>query len=162
MVLLVLAGIWAAVLVPPVLRARAEGRAVDSIGSFRRQLRVLERSGPTTPAWPVTATAAPLGPSANGLMLMSGPPRETIARKRRREVFKALLVAIGGSLVLGAIPSLRLMWGVHLVLDVLFVGYVVLLIRMRNIAAERDLKVRYLPRAVPAPEPALALRRSAR
>ncbi len=46
MVLLVLAAVWAAVLIPPALRARHEGRPSDSISNFRRQLAVLRRTGP--------------------------------------------------------------------------------------------------------------------
>ena len=46
MVLLVLALVWAAVLIPPALRARQEGRPSDSISNFRRQLAVLRRTGP--------------------------------------------------------------------------------------------------------------------
>mgnify|MGYP006207422537 CR=1 FL=1 len=46
MVLLVLAGIWAAVLIPPAVRARAEGRPGDSIRNFKRQQSVLRRTGP--------------------------------------------------------------------------------------------------------------------
>ena len=48
MVLLVLAVVWAAVLIPPALRARSEGRPSDSISNFRRQLAVLRRTGPKT------------------------------------------------------------------------------------------------------------------
>ena len=46
MVLLVLAAVWAAVLIPPALRARQEGRPSDSISNFRHQLAVLRRTGP--------------------------------------------------------------------------------------------------------------------
>ena len=38
MVLVVLAVVWAVVLIPPWLRSRAEGRPGDSIGAFHRQL----------------------------------------------------------------------------------------------------------------------------
>ncbi|HUQ39470.1 MAG TPA: hypothetical protein VM030_04900 [Acidimicrobiales bacterium] len=173
MVLLFLAGIWAAVLIPPVLRARAEGRPADSIGSFRRQLHVLERTGPTT-----VAPANRLGPMAS--LTLGGPERfvrpaagvaapvaaarprrDSLARKRRRDVFQALLAAMAGSLLLGLIPSLRVMLGLHLVLDLVFAGYVALLVRMRNAAAEREMKLRFLPSPMASREPALALRRSA-
>ena len=46
MVLLILAVVWAAVLVPPWLRNRADARPADSITAFRRRLSVLERTGP--------------------------------------------------------------------------------------------------------------------
>jgi hypothetical protein len=54
----------------------------------------------------------------------------------------------------------------HVVADILLVAYVALLVHQRNVAAERDMKVRFLPQAHrldPAllrAEPAL-LRRSA-
>ena len=177
MVLLFLAGIWATVLLPPVFRARAEGRPADSIGSFRRQLHVLDRLGPTTVAPAHRLGHHATGPAAIGLGLgysngvnrgvVNGvyrrPSKAAMARKRRRDIFQGLLLAMAGSLGLGFLPALRVMWGFHLVLDALFVAYVALLLRMRNLATEREMKVRFLPtaHAMRAPEPALALRRSA-
>jgi hypothetical protein len=67
---------------------------------------------------------------------------------------------MGTSLVLGFIPALRILWVVHVLVDVMFVTYVALLVHMRNQAAEREMKVRFLPGR--SPEPAtLLLRRSA-
>ena len=81
------------------------------------------------------------------------------------------LWAANDPMALGAMPALRVLWGLHLVLDLLFVGYVAALVRVRNIAAEREMKLRFMPaprRPGPAidlrdprPAPALALRRSA-
>jgi hypothetical protein len=180
-VLLFLAGIWAAVLIPPILRARTEGRPADSIGSFRRQLHVLERTGPVTvpPANRLLSSqgsASPAGPvlnltGASPVVTYPRPSRTSMARKRRRDVFYALSSAMGATLVLGLLPGMRALLAVHLVLDVLFVAYVALLVRMRNLAAEREMKLRFLPGAnaygasasygMGYPEPALALRRSA-
>jgi hypothetical protein len=166
-VLLFLAVIWAAVLVPPMLRARAEGRPADSIGNFRHQLSVLQRTAPGVVA-PANTLRTPMAmgpyrPIAPGLSIRSVSPeasRRARTLKRRRDVLFGLLGAMGGSLVLGMLPSLRVLWGLHVVLDVLFVAYVTLLVRMRNVAAEREMKLRFLP-STPAPEPALLLRRSA-
>ncbi|HEY4376885.1 MAG TPA: hypothetical protein VGM93_06990, partial [Acidimicrobiales bacterium] len=47
-VLLILAVVWAAVLLPPFLRNRREGRPADSVLSFRQQLSTLERTTPGT------------------------------------------------------------------------------------------------------------------
>ncbi len=66
---------------------------------------------------------------------------------------------MAGSLVLGALPPLRALWALHVVLDVLFAGYVAVLVWLRNAAAEREMKVRFLPAS--APEPAMLYRRSA-
>ena len=164
MVLLFLAVIWAAVLVPPMLRARAEGRPADSIGNFRRQLHVLQRTGPgLVPPANSIRLGRPMGYAALAAPMRMTPADARRARtlKRRRDVLYGLLAAMGGSLVLGMLPSLRVLWGLHLVLDALFVGYVTLLVRMRNMAAEREMKLRFIPPGASAPEPALLLRRSA-
>jgi hypothetical protein len=66
-VLLILVVVWAVVLVPGLLRRRLEARSDDSIGHFHRQLRVLERTGPTlvegAARWRATQ---PTGPIASG------------------------------------------------------------------------------------------------
>jgi hypothetical protein len=69
------------------------------------------------------------------------------SRRRRRDILLALLVAAGTTLVLGVVPALRMLWVVHGVVDVLLVSYVALLVRQRNLATERELKVRLLPTA---------------
>ena len=162
MVLLILAVIWAAVLIPPLLGARAEGRPADSIGDFRRQLSVLRRAAPvgTPPANQLAAYGAvPFVPGPHTQSRQDAARRRTV--KRRRDVFYALVTSMAGTLVLGMVPGFRVLLGLHLVLDALFVAYVALLVRMRNQAAEREMKVRFLPQATHAPEPAFALRRSA-
>ncbi len=78
---------------------------------------------------------------------------------RRREVFMGLVISMGATLVLGLIPSMRVFWALHVVLDMLFAGYVALLMHLRNLAVERSAKVRFLP-ARSQIEPALVLRRS--
>ena len=197
MVLLVLAGIWAAVLIPPAVRARAEGRPGDSISNFRRQLTVLRRTGPhatrmaggdhwyrshaSAPSLapvhgPVRPRgAAPTGPRrAQAVPTYAARPQSTAAAsaarsrtiRRRRDVLSALLVAALATLVLGVLFSMGIMLIAHVVADILLVAYVALLIHQRNVAAERDMKVRFLPQA-PRLDPALLraepalLRRSA-
>lgn len=165
-VLIVLAAVWAAFLLPPILRARSEHRPSGSITDFRRQLHVLARTSPGATGRANLHQVAPgrvvpirprTGPPAAPAPLRLGRSRQSV--KRRRDIFVGLLVAMAGSLVLGFLPPLRALWAVHVVLDVLFAAYVGALIYLRNLAAERDLKVRFLPS--PAPEPALLYRRSA-
>jgi hypothetical protein len=160
-VLFILAAMWAAVLLPPWLRNRTENRPADSIVSFRRQLSVLERTTPgTTVAAPVTRIGAlPPAPSPGAGVMPVLSLRE--AQKRRRDILFGLLAAMGGSLLIGLLPGLRVMLGLHLLLDVLFVAYLALLVQARKAAVERDMKVRYLPGSAGVPEPALLLRRSA-
>jgi hypothetical protein len=153
-VLGVLAGIWAFVLGAPLVRAKARGTLGDSVGSFRRHLSVLERAAPTTVA-PANrlrgAGSRPLSPVT---------VRRRRAQRRRRDVLFILVVAIAGSLALSFIPGFRVMLAVNAVIDVLFLAYVGLLIRMRNLAAEREMKLTFLPPAALAAERAYRARRA--
>ena len=163
MVLLILVAIWAAVLIPPAVRRRAEGRPSDSITAFHYQLNVLGRAGPrgsrtAGPASPPAAAGLPrrhvalVDPVAHAVAPLpyaasrSALARRTV-RRRRRDVLLALLMAAAITLALGAIPGLRMLWLVHVAADVLLVAYVALLVRQRNLATERELKVRLLPTA---------------
>ncbi len=176
-VLVILAMVWAVFLVPQLFRARAE-RSTDSIGAFRRQLSVLERTSPAgvapNPHLRATSyrrptTSAARRPPARAGARTSSPvvaasrhphSGRALARKRRRDIFCGLLVAVGASLVLSFVPALRMMLWVHVALDVAFVAYVAMLVRARNLATERDLKVRFLPTAGRS-QPQLLLQRSA-
>lgn len=150
MVLLVLALIWAVVLVPQHVRNRAENRPGDSVGAFREQLTVLGRTG--------------LG-SVRPRTWAGGVRRATV-RKRRRDIVVGLLAAAVGSLVLGFLPGFGVLHALHLVLDVLLGAYVALLVRRRRLDEERRAKVRHLPavplpsNSTPPPQPAMLLRQS--
>jgi hypothetical protein len=52
-----------------------------------------------------------------------------------------------GSFLLGMVRGLHIMLYVNVLFDLLFVAYVALLIRMRNLAAEREMKLTFLPTA---------------
>jgi hypothetical protein len=129
LVLLVLA--WAIVLLPAWLRSRAERGSGDSIVDFRRRLSVLHSSqgGP--------------GPRRTSLYPESASvlrARARRAQKRRRDIFMGLLASMVGSLALGFLPGMRVLWLLHLALDAVFLMYVLLLLRLRH----------SLPRVVPA------------
>jgi hypothetical protein len=145
-VLLFLAGIWGVVLYGWFRDRLADTRPADSIGSFRRQLSVLERTGPTTELTPVRRS--PARPAA---------PRPAVRRastssaaKRRRDILFGLLAVMGGSLLLSFVPGLGALRLFHFFADALCVAYLGLLIRQRNIRAERDMKLRFLPTAAGA------------
>ncbi len=78
-------------------------------------------------------------------------PNLSGVRKRRRDVLVGLLGAAAATLVLGIFPPLRMLLVAHLLVDGILVAYVVMLIQIRNQAAERELKVRFLPTAAPLP-----------
>jgi hypothetical protein len=172
LVLLLLAVMWIGAGVY-YFRGRPESRSADSIGSFRRQLRVLERTSPTIidPAHRMRGGApglllGPVRPAASfGQHLAQTPSMVASQRrrtmKRRRDIFFGLILGAVGSLVLGALPGLRVMWLLAAAVTVVLGGYVALLLAVRSQASERATKVRYLPTSAPSPEPALLLRRSA-
>lgn len=157
MVLLILAVIWAAVLLPPYLQNRSESRPADSISSFQKQLSVLERRAVVVnPNLQRSVTAVrPYRPIvAQPALRMS----RSEARKRRRDVLFTLAGAAGLTLLLALVLG-GPVWGLQLACDGLLGGYVWLLAQTQQ-RVERDDKVRYLPSRQVRPEPALLLRRS--
>jgi hypothetical protein len=165
LVLLFLAVLWVGAGVY-YYRGRPESRSADSIGSFRRQLRVLERTGPIVidPAHRMRGVA---GGFAAPTMRTARPPtsgtlRRRQVQKRRRDVFFGLLLGLGGAVLLGFIPGLQAMWVLAGVLALALAAYVAVLVQLHNRAAERSSKVHFLPERAVAAEPAIVLlRRSA-
>jgi hypothetical protein len=173
-VLLILAMVWLAVLGPGLLRRRAERRSTDSIGAFHRQLRVLERTGPVLvdPAYRLDAdSTADAGSTALRLPRPQRPARRTTAAKRaprhaaerrtdpyfrpeacrrRRNVLVGLVAVLVCTGFLGVAPALRPTLFVTLVDGLLLAGYVGLLVYLRTLALERQVKLRYLPRPAEA------------
>ena len=147
MVLLILAVVWAIFLVPQVLRARAT-RTGDSVGAFAQQLSILGRTSPA--GSPHLMRPLPMVPGHDDDDL--GPSRMTLddARKRRKDVIRALLIAMAATFLLGLLPPLRRLLVLHLLLDVAFVAYLVLLYRAQSATADRRARTRRL-RAPAAP-----------
>ena len=99
--------------------------------------------------------------------------RRHSAQRRRRDILFSLVTLTGLSAIVGFVPGLSAVWLVTAVVGVATVLYVTLLVHMRNQAAEREMKVRFLPRPGSGvgvgvdggrqaePQPALLYRRSA-
>ena len=165
MVLLILAVVWTVYLFT-WLRARRDRRGVNSISSFSHHLSVLERTSPARIGGSsLTGRSARPTPIYPALGYVAPRPAMSLdaARRRRRNVLYVLAGAAVTTMVL--IPFMgSLMVAVHLLIDLLLAGYIVLLVRTQRLAAERRDKVRYLPQAAPvAPvvERQYALQRSA-
>lgn len=137
MVLVILALIWAAALLPPFVRSRLEGDPVDSIGRFRRHLRVLECTTPAANALASDPLVA-LGPHRMPEAWASEARRLRRLRRRRRTA-GTLLSAMLGSLVVSAIPGLHQLLAFHLLLDAAFVAYLALLAQVKNQESARRL-----------------------
>jgi Flp pilus assembly protein TadB len=116
-VLLILAVLWAAVLVPPVLRSRSESRRRDSVGDFTSQLSALSgQRARRDRSLHAVGTPAPMSP----------------AQKRRRDILIILAGAAMASLLLVVILRNPLLWSVQVLADVLLVVYLLLLVRFKR------------------------------
>lgn len=157
MVLLVLAVLWAVVLVPPVLRARAEALRRDherGAEAVRRELALVAAPGDdassegeaTEPPAPRVAPALATGsPVARAL---------SSAVQRRRRGLVALLAGSATTFLAGLVgsasdqASLSWIWAVHVSADLLVVGYLVALAVagwLRRHRPEEETNVHYLP-----------------
>jgi hypothetical protein len=71
-----------------------------------------------------------------------------------------MVAGVIGSLLLAVVSGVSAVWSVQVLFDLLLTGYVTLLIRMRNLAAERELKLTFMPPSAPrarSPRPAYDL-----
>jgi len=144
-VFVVLGLIWAAVLVPPLVRARA-ARREKFIDSFRDQMGALDNRKARA-----TEIDRKVGSHAKARVRRKVSPAQ-----RRRDILGGMLGALMGSLVLGLFPSLRMVWILHLFLLNLFLGYVALLAHRRNLALRRVRPARAQPKPAKAPRVSLA------
>ncbi|MDQ1454786.1 MAG: hypothetical protein QOH28_406 [Actinomycetota bacterium] len=129
MVLVILAALWAVVLLPPLLRSRAE-RANDSIGDFNYRLDVLGRTNAARHA-------------------TRGKPRVSPGRraaKRRRDVLRTLLAVVGGFGLLAIATDAAIVWALFLVGALAFGAFCAMWAWSRSVQVDRALKVRSMER----------------
>lgn len=161
--------LWGAFFLWPILSGRSSGRRADSIGDFNYRLGVIGKTGghrrrrEAPAAIPVAMPpsippARPLGKPGGPGARVARPGAMSRAQRRRRDVLLILGVGVLSSLLLAIVAGNPLFYLVQAMTDVLLVGYLVLLVRMKQVATERRAKVHYLP--APAPAPSLVLRRS--
>lgn len=137
MVLVVLAAIWAAVLLPPYLQKRRAFHPHASIGDFRNQLAVLQRTGD------------PYAPVRSAPALARGLSRPDVQR-RRRDVLTTLAAAAGLTFLLALVAG-GAVWLLHLTIDAALLGYVALLMQVQQ---QRVQQQRPAHRAAVRPMPA--------
>jgi hypothetical protein len=159
LVVLILALLWIAVLAPPLLRSRAEGRPSASVSSFRRQLSSLQRTAPLSGVrinQPRSAVriapgayspAAQHGRSSTQVLnrSLSGTQRQLAARRaaqrrRRQNVLAGLVGFAVFTAAVGFGLGVRLAVGVNLVVDFALAAYIYLLIQMRRAEDERAMR----------------------
>jgi hypothetical protein len=133
LILLVIVGAWLAVLVPMALRSHETSASLTSVDRFSDAMRVLSSRRDER-----RAVAVPRGPS-------HGP---SVAERRRR----TMLLLVGSALLsLGlALFGVPLLLGVHVLCDLLLVGFVVHLRRQAVLKAQRQARKRARRVASPA------------
>ena len=161
---------WAIVLVPPMVRSRANRRPHTSIDSFNSQLGRLGQSGTgqrpraasTVGRYPVsgqsiTGTSQPYGTSQH-----YGPTRmsKSQAAKRRRGVLMCLMVVAAVSLLAGLLPGLGFMLVIFAVSAMALAGFIAISSRQVRIASDRARQVQFASRTM-AQRPAMVRPRQA-
>jgi hypothetical protein len=148
LVLVILAVLWAVVLVPPLLRSRSEARRSDSVGDFNYRLGVLSKTGGHMRTAPRAPRQDPYASASRGM---------SRAQRRRRDVLLVLTFIAVLTVGLAAGTGSTMLWAAQLFADALLVVYVLAIIRMRSLATDRRAKVAYLPNRA---RPELMLRRT--
>jgi hypothetical protein len=167
-VLIILAALWAVVLVPPLLRSRSQ-RTADSIVDFNYKLDVLGKTNgtldlpqmvppPEAPVFSRDPLPAAAPHVASPSLVLPGPSAAGRSAKRRRDLVRGFSLAIIITLLLATATRSPAAWALQMVVDLLAGVYALLWAYMRSAQAERAEKVRYMPE-LRVPE--LALRRSA-
>lgn len=157
MVIAVLAIIWVLALTPMMLRKLSEHRFTTSVDSFHRQLRGMRRAYPrlvATAAEPEMILSFDQSPGAEDELVYLPPTSDPRAHSpqrssyrgsqtaaRRRRVLIVLVTSMVGFFLLGFIPTLRVLWGMSLLVVATTAAYLALLIHIHRSAIERKAKV---------------------
>lgn len=161
--ILILAVLWAAFFLWPLVQRRLSGGGRDSIGSFSKRVGVVGRVGghlPTRSLSPLSMPELP-GPLAalgSAAGKAEGLPMSPMAQRRRRDALVMLGGAVIATLLIALVTSSIVAWAVQILATAGFVAYVVALVHIRRRAEERRAKVHFLPQ--PTHTPSLVLRRS--
>lgn len=124
--LIILGALWAAVLVPPLLRARSE-RNSGAIGDYAHTLGVLKTSNRKVTSMPRTAAGL-----VDGSMHNQSFSKEAMKKKRRRDVFTGLLASAGVTFLLAVFVGSPIIWTIHILCDLALGAYVFLLLQMKE------------------------------
>ncbi len=125
-VLIILGILWAAVLVPPLIRAYSERRG-GTMGDYSNTIGALKPSART-----LKTMSRPTASLVNGSMHSTRASKASATKKRRRDVFNALLAAVVVTLILAIVLSNPAVWLIHVICDIAFGAYVYLLIQIKE------------------------------
>lgn len=126
-VLIILGALWAAVLVPPLLRAHSDSKST-SIGDLSNKLGVLNKNRSTMKL--KTNTYSSLVPNQGPVKPLT---KNAQAAKRKKEVLLALLIACLVTLLLAFFTSSVALWVLNIVLDICFGSYIYILLKIEEL-----------------------------
>jgi hypothetical protein len=151
-VLLGLAALWVAVLLPDILRRRGSRRTGDSISNFTHHLSVLERSNPLgrgssrrtasnvvpfarrTPAPASSPTKTRVAPmSATGVPMPLGGQQTRMTRSQAHQRRQDVIVGLGAASLLTFLATLAFggpLLFVHLAVDLALLAYLGLVLQV--------------------------------
>ena len=171
--ILILAVLWAAFFLWPLVQRRLEGGRRNSIGSLSKSFGrpgsfttgngMAARISSTRRLRPIATRPLPGPPvRAAGFGTDARPqglPMSTEAQRRRRDAFVILGGGVLATLLLAVMSASAIAWIVHALVDLAFAAYIVALVQIRRRADERRATVHFLPQ--PVIRPTLVLRRTA-
>ena len=140
-VVLVLLALWAAVLVPPIMRARGRGeQSMGGASGIVADLKATVFEGRRRSLAPssLPTLMGPVGPPRSEIPEGPLPTNMSPQQKRRRDIFLGLLGAVSVTFVLAILASSTAFWLIQLLVDILLGAYVVLLLRFK---AERTARM---------------------
>lgn len=117
--------LWAAVLIPPLLRARSDRKA-GSLGDYSNTMGAMKPSVRT-----LRAMSRPTASLVDGSM-HRGISNTQKTKKRRKDVLMALLSACAVTFVLAIFLSSPLVWLLHIICDIALGAYIYLLIQFKE------------------------------
>jgi hypothetical protein len=154
LVILVLVVLWGAVLLPPILRSRAESGAPSGIGDFVGKLRMGLGHSRSHDAGlpPLQPIMGPVGGPEPSLTPMRSPGAMSPAQKRRRDILIGLLAAVGVTFLMAFVAGSMIFWGLWVVSLLALGGYVYMLLQLKaKTQARRHQSPRLRPTPIPVP-----------
>jgi len=149
LVILVLVGLWAAVLVPPILRSR-NSSGIGGVSDFMDSLRLLggrqhgarrDLGGPVlhgvVGAEPSSVARGPRAPIAPPMAYRPMPGGVSPMQRRRRNVLTALAGAVGITFLFAVIARSAIFWGLFLLALACLGAYVYLLLQFKQRSVAR-------------------------
>jgi hypothetical protein len=145
---MVLVLIWVVALAPIAYRRYAERQASTSVDRFRQRLTKVRHAYPAVGMTEMDFAARPRVDRRIDLHAQVARSKARLHQRRirRRRVLAALLVVVVGSLALGAIPPIHVLWIVSFAAGLLTAGYLALLV---TIARSESLELERLRKIVP-------------